>query len=282
MQSIGFYTDYRKFLSDYYNNKKKATCSTFSYRNFSKRAGLKSPSVFREVSAGKRNLTPAGIDAFVKGLRLSEGDARFFENLVLFNQAKTEDARKKYLAILRGLRYHKPQKLIPVHLYEYYEKWYNPVIRELAVALDWQGNYSMLAKAVVPPIKVSQARESVATLLRLGFILKNSDGSYRHADQHITTGPEVNSLAVRQMNRNFARLGIEALDRFPPHERDISSLVMGVPREKLPLIKQEIAEFRKKCIAIADSTGKADRFYTLVMELFPVGHTVSGQERRHE
>jgi chemotaxis signal transduction protein len=47
------------------------------------------------------------------------------------------------------------------------EKWYNPIIRELAVAMRWNEDYSLLAKAVVPAIKTSEARESVALLLRL-------------------------------------------------------------------------------------------------------------------
>jgi uncharacterized protein (TIGR02147 family) len=272
MKSIEFYTDYRKFLADYYGEKKAAS-RAFSFRSFCKKSGLKSPSMYREVAAGKRNLTSSAIDAFVKGIGLSERDGRFFEYLVLFNQAKTEENKKKYLRILQGLRYRKPQKLIPVHLYEYYEKWYNPVIRELAVVMDWDEDYSLLAKAVLPAIKISEARESMKLLLRLGFIRKNSDGSYSQTDTDITTGPEVNSLAVRQMNRHYAQLGIEALDRFPPSERDISSLIMGIPAEKLPQLKKEIVEFRKKLVGLIDSKEKNDSIYSLVIEFFPIGKT---------
>ena len=280
MKPLEFYTDYRAFLSDFYNERKKSS-NGFSYRDFSCAAGLKSPSIYREVAAGKRNLTTAAVSAFVKGLGLSERDARFFENLVLFNQAKSDDARKKHIAVLRGLRYKKPQRIIPVHLYEFYEKWYNPVIRELAVALDWKGNYGVLAKSVIPSIKTSEARESVELQLRLGFLRKKSDNAYAQTDPDISTGPEVNSLAVREMNRFFAHLGEEAIDRFPPNERDVSSLIMGIPRNKLPQLKQEIVEFRKRLVELAGPAGPsegADSFYSLVVELFPVAKPVPVKE----
>ena len=282
MQPIEFYTDYRIYLNDYYNYRKKAS-GFFSYRQFCMKAGLKSPSIYREVVAEKRNLTFQTIGAFIKGLGLSERDGKFFENLVLFNQAKSEEAQRKYLSILRGLKYRKPQKLIPVHLYEYYEKWYNPVIRELAVTVDWKGDFSLLAKSVNPPVKTSQARESVELLLRLGFLKKLDDGKFAQTSPDITTGAEVNSILIRQLNREYARMGLEAIDRFPPSERDISSIIMGIPKSKLADFKQAIVDFRKKIVGLADTEPEgADSFYSLVVEFFPVGQSISSQESDNE
>jgi uncharacterized protein (TIGR02147 family) len=282
MQSIEFYTDYRLFLRDFYNWKKESS-RHYSYRLFSIKAGLNSPSIYREVVAGKRNLTIQTISAFVKGLGFNERDGRFFENLVLFNQAKSEEAKKKYLAILRGLRYRKPQKQIPVHLFEYYEKWYNPVVRELAVVVDWKEDYQKLSRCVNPPIKASEARESIVLLLNLGFLKKNSDGTYEQTSPDITTGPEVNSLAIRALNREYARLGMESIDRFPPSMRDVSSVIMAVPRERLADFKREIVDFRKKIITMAsEATVKSDSFYSLVVEFFPIGQQSSNIEDKHE
>jgi uncharacterized protein (TIGR02147 family) len=281
MKSVEYYTDYRTFLSDFYSEKKSAS-PLFSYRTFCRKAGLKSPSIYKEVVSGKRGLTAETILAFSKGLGLSPRDARFFENLILFNQAKSEEAKKKYLAVLRGLRYRKPQKQIPVHLFEYYENWYNLVIRELAVSMQWENDYSMLAKAVVPPIKTSEARESVELLLRLGLIIKKADQTYVQNDPDITTGAEVNSIAVRQLNRRYAQLGVESVDRFPPSERDVSSIIMGIAHDKLPQLKQEIADFRKRLIGLADDGKIIDEYYACVLEFFPVARTAAFKERANE
>jgi uncharacterized protein (TIGR02147 family) len=281
MKSIEYYTDYRTFLSDFYREKKNAS-PLFSYRTFCRMAELKSPSIFKEVVSGKRGLTSETIFAFSKGLRLAPRDARFFENLVLFNQAKNEEAKKKYLTILRGLRYRKPQKQIPVHLFEYYENWYHPVIRELVVSMQWNNDYSILAKAVAPTIKTSEARESVSLLLRLGFIRRESDGTYTQTDPDITTGPEVNSIAVRQLNRRYAQLGVEAIDRFPPSQRDVSSIIMGIAGDKLPLLKQEIIDFRKRLISLTEGEKGIDEYFALVLEFFPVARTEQGKGKGNE
>jgi uncharacterized protein (TIGR02147 family) len=279
MQPLEFYTDYRKFLADFYKEKKRRSPS-FSYRNFCTRAGLRSPSLFREVVAGTRNLTASTVVAFVKGLGLNERDGRFFENLVFFNQAKREETKRKYLAALRGLRYQKPQKVIPAHLFAFYERWYHPVIRELALLPHWKGDFSMLAKSVCPPIKVSEARESVALQMRLGFLKQGADGAYQQTDPAISTGAEVSSLAVRQLNRSLAQLGVEAIDRFPPHERDISSVVMGIPFAKLDELKREIGEFRKRLATLVSAEDIADSAYALVIEFFPTGKAGPGKGRR--
>lgn len=74
------------------------------------------------------------------------------------------------------------------------------------------------------------------------------------------------------MNRHFAQLGLEAIDRFPPSKRDISSVVLGVPKSKLPLLKKEIRNFHRHMIELAecDDNETTDSFYTLVHELYPI------------
>ena len=271
MQPLEFYTDYRKYLDDFYTSKKSKSRS-FSYRGFCLRAGIKSPSLYKEVVSGKRNLTLAAIALFIKGMGLSERDAHYFENLVLFNQAKGEKEKQRYMAALRGLRYRKPQKIIPFHLHEYYAKWHHCVVRELVAVLPWKENYARLAKSITPPIKASEARASVQLMLQLGFLKRDNRGRYTQTDPDISTGSEVNSLAVRQLNREFAKLGTEAIDRFPPAERDVSSLVMGIPKHKLPQLKNEIADFRRRLITLIDVQDPVESIYGLVIEFFPLAH----------
>ena len=63
----------------------------------------------------------------------------------------------------------------------------HPVIREIAVAMDWKEDFSLLS---------------------LGLLRKDEKGKYVQTSADITTGPEVNSLAVKGMNREYTRLGI--------------------------------------------------------------------------
>jgi uncharacterized protein (TIGR02147 family) len=116
----------------------------------------------------------------------------------------------------------------------------------------------------------------------LGFLRRASDGTYVQTDPDITTGPEVSSLLVRDMNRRYAQLGVESVDRFPPSERDVSSIIMGIARDRLPLLKQEIAEFRKRLIGLAGDGKGIDDYYAFVMEFFPVARTDKTKEETDE
>ena len=75
------YLDYRNFLKDLFAFKKQESAS-FSFRNFSRLAGLKSSNFLKLVMDGKRNLSPQSIHQVAKAFKLSKGEADFFETLV--------------------------------------------------------------------------------------------------------------------------------------------------------------------------------------------------------
>ena len=97
--SIYDYLDYRRFLRDAFEEKKN-TLQGFSYRTFSRSAGIVSPSFLKLVMDGKRNLTPSSIRKFARGFRLKPDEAEYFENLVLYNQAADEEEGEHYFAKL--------------------------------------------------------------------------------------------------------------------------------------------------------------------------------------
>ena len=66
------YTNYRSFLKDLYDHKKKTT-SYFSYRYFSKKAGFSSHNVLKLIINGERNIAYDSIPKFSKALELSPG-----------------------------------------------------------------------------------------------------------------------------------------------------------------------------------------------------------------
>lgn len=281
MKRIEYYSDYRTYLKDFYTDKKEH-CSYFSNRYFCKKAGIKSPSLLKEVIEGKRNLTEKTIPAFVKGLGLNENDAKFFTLLVRFNQNKNPLEKQQTLEQMRGLTRVITQEVIPVDHYAYYSKWYNPVIRELACILDWNENYTLLAKSVNPPIKKTEAKESIALLIKLGLLIRSKTGIYTQSHPAITTGREVTALGVRSLNRHLSCMGTEAIDRFPPNERDISSLTIGISKRSYSIIKQEIQEFKNRIIRIVDDDKNSDGVYNINVQFFPVSNKKQKRRNIHE
>src|SRR5689334_749136 len=95
------YLDYRAFLRDHYAAK-KASSRAFSYRSFSKRAGVASPNYLKLVIEGKRNLSAKMAERFGHACGLDADASRYFVNLVAFNQAKTSIERAQCYDRLTG------------------------------------------------------------------------------------------------------------------------------------------------------------------------------------
>src|SRR5215813_10276244 len=84
--SVYDFLDYRAYLRAYYEAAKR-TRPSFTFRLFSKLAGLRSPNFLKLVIEGQRNLGADSIPRFIEALGLQGPDAEFFADLVAFNQA---------------------------------------------------------------------------------------------------------------------------------------------------------------------------------------------------
>ncbi|HEX3019402.1 MAG TPA: TIGR02147 family protein [Chitinispirillaceae bacterium] len=271
MERIETYTDYRQFLSDFYEDRKKRL-PIFSYRYFCIKAGLKSPALFKEVVNGTRNLTSQTIPAFIKGLCLTPVDAQYFIALVHFNQSKSVEEKTQYLEQLRSLKRKVPQETVPIDQYEFYSRWYYPVLRELACIVPWKNDFGLLAKMVCPPIKKSEARSGIKFLLDKGFLSLSNEGNYIQTKPALTTGAEVSSLGIRTFNETMARRGVEAINEFSTSVRDIRTLLVGISEKSYVLIKEEIREFISRVVRIVDDDSQSDRVYNIGIQMFPLSN----------
>ncbi len=95
MPNIFNYQDYRQFLGDFYEEKKSQTPS-FSYQNFSQKAGFASKSFVYNVIKGKKTLSRTSVVKLSIAMKLSKTESAFFENLVYFNQATNFAERNFY------------------------------------------------------------------------------------------------------------------------------------------------------------------------------------------
>ena len=248
-QNIYLYLDYRKYLSDYYRAAKK-TDKTFTYRSFSEKSGVKAPNFLQWLIEGKRNLAVTTIPRVAAALNLSADEAKYFQVLVLFCQAKTLDEKNHLLSRLRMLRRPINAALLDEKKIDHYSAWYNEAIRELLRYYRFNPSekyaFRRLGKQLCPAVSEKQARQAVRQMLDLGLLKKETDGTITQADQFISTGDEVNSFMVRQFHQSMIRLAGEAQDRFSKERRDVSGLTMSISDNCFSVIKQEIQVFRKR------------------------------------
>lgn len=267
------YRDYRSFLQAWYKSAKKHI-PHFSYRQFSRKAGFKTSNFLMLVMKGQRNLSDLSISKFVKGLGLNKQEADFFWNLVHFNQAKKSEEKNHFYKLLLGNKKLKQMQPIEQPHYEYYSHWYHPVIRELLCARECDGSPEWLAQHISPKVTVAQCAKSIELLEALNFVEKKENGRYRQKNSIISTGPQLTSVTVHNYHKSLLNLSLEVMDTLSNKERDVSSMTLGVKKEKVIEIRKRIAEFRKSLLEYVAEDIDPEEVLQLNIQFFPVGKSV--------
>jgi uncharacterized protein (TIGR02147 family) len=263
------YLDYRAFLRDHYAEKKAAS-RAFSYRSFSKRAGVSSPNYLKLVIDGKRSLSAKMAERFAHACGLDADASRYFVHLVGFNQAKTTTERAQYYEKLAGFQsYRKAHKLEIAHA-AYYSDWYMPAIRELAASTQFREDPEWIADQLVPKITPLQAKRAIETLCDLGLLVRSATGRLVQADALLSTGPETRGLHIVAFHRAMTQRAMESIDLVPAAERDISSLTLCLGRGGLRALKDRLQRFRRELLELSALESKPEQVVQFNFQLFPL------------
>jgi uncharacterized protein (TIGR02147 family) len=265
MPSVYDYLDYRKYLKDVISKRIEANPS-YSVRAFAKNIGL-SATLVNRILNGHRNISKATLPFFLSGLHLSEKEGEYFELLVSFNQAKIAQYKRIGFDQIMHFRRLNLKRLQPIE-YEFYHEWYHSVIREiLSMMPESQVSSAQIAKRLIPEISAREARKSIRLLQKIGLI-KKSNGKFIQTDAFISTGLKWESSIINAFQLKMAELGVEAIERFPKNQRDISTLTVSLSAESLERIKALIKSVRDNILEEAKTGG--DRVYQINFQVFPV------------
>jgi uncharacterized protein (TIGR02147 family) len=273
MRNIFSYTDYRQYLADYYQEKKKAAPS-FSYQNFSRKSGFASKSFIFNVIQGKKNLSRSSIVQIGEAMGLCRTEAAYFEKLVFFNQAATFKERNYYFEQLNSVHARESGagkiKQLRQDQFEFYSQWHHAAIRSLIDLYDFNDDYQWLAKALNPSITPRDAKKSVRLLERLRLIEKGKGGYYKVCEKLITTGRDVQGLAIQHLHAENMKLAENAMKGLPKDKRNVSGLTLGISKETYGKICDVIYEAQDRILSMAEKDDKADGVYQCNFQLFPV------------
>ena len=275
MKPITEYTDFRQLMLDYYEDRKRR--SAFSWRDFSKAAGFTSSSYMKVVCDGKSKLSKIGVERTGVAMGLVGFEMEYFRALVEFGQAGTEDKKKAaYERMLSIAKVHKV-RVMEGDLFEFYDSWQNPVVRELAPLMPGATPGEM-AKMCYPEVSAAEVQQSLNFLTKAGLLKKAGD-SFTLAETSIKGTPDATRLALRGMHRMMSKLATPAID-LPAGERNFSGVTMGVSRESYDRIVKVLDECRRQIISIAAEDKSIEQVYRLNLQLFPL--TKSVKESKNE
>ena len=264
MKPIIEYRDYHTFLSDYYEERKRT--SAFSWREFAKIAGFVSPSYLKDVCGGKTNLSKVTMGRVAKAIGLVGHEVTYFEAMVQFGNAKTDEAKKKFLEQMHSIALDHKVRIIDKDAFEYYDTWKNPVVRELAPLMPgaMPGD---IAKACAQDVSALDVRRSLQFLERAGFLKQVQENGYVQAEKSVEGSKE----------------GLPLANRFTSDVRNVTGITMGINREAYEKIVAVLDECRKKIATIADACNDITQVYRLNLQLFPLSKEVAkGKEAKDE
>ena len=276
MKPIIEYSDFRKYMLVFYEERKLR--HVFSWREFSKSAGFTSSSYMKVVCDGKSNLSRIGIERTGQAMGLVGFEMDYFRAMVNFGQ-ETDDAKKKaaYEEMRTIAKTHKV-RVVESELFDFYETWRNPVIRELAPMMPG-ATPNEIAKNCYPKISALEVKQTLDFLTNAGFLKKTAENTYIQSETSITGSPEATRLAIRDMHREMAKIAASSLD-LAKAERNFSGVTMGISKDSYEQIVKELDECRRKVISIAAGDKNINQVYRLNLQLFPL--TRNTKENSHE
>lgn len=270
MEEIFMYTDYRKYLNDKYFQLKK-TQPVFSYRYFSKKAGFASPNFLKLVIERKRNLSQESIHKFAEALKLPSKERLFFEILVQYDQASTPQLRQHYYQQLLNFPEYRKVHHLEKEQYEFLSQWYYAAIVELVGLPDFSEDPDWISKRLRKRVSPGEAKEAIATLLKIKLLERNAEGKLAPSHQALTTGEEAQSLAAFSFHEQILESAKEALSQQMAEEREFAAITMAINETQLKKLKQMVRDFRKMVLNyLAQKEGDPTAVYQFSAQIFSV------------
>lgn len=266
------YLDHRAWLGDWFAWK-QSTNARYSHRAFARAAGLSNPSLLHLVVKGERNITPRTLPGFVRALKLAGDQARHFELLVSLDRARSPDERNAIFDRIRATRGFRAANELQAASFDYLSDWTLPAIRELAGAPHFRHDPTWIAEQLQPRVTEARARRSLELLERLGMVIPDAEGGATQQDVAIVTAHEVWGLAVFNYHRQMLDRAREALETVDAAERHYGAVTVRVPATRIEALKEEVAAFQERVLALCDEDEDGDVVMQLNLQLFPLTRT---------
>lgn len=276
MEPVFAYTDYRKYLHDWYATQRKDHVR-ITYRRVAVNVGFRSPGHFTMILKGQADISEDLARRFAAFLKLNPEQTRYFLCLVRYNQAPTHEQKKAQFEQLGTFR-RSPVTRIESSQYEFYDKWYHSALRVLCEFFPVNQNWSEAGKMLIPPVPARQVQQSIALQVRLGILVKDAQGFWKPADTLLSTGYDTHSLAINNFVQESIRFAQGALDRFGPDDRNLACLTLGLSRDGFEKAREETRAYRRRLLDIA-AGDSADRVYQVSVQLFPLSKPCHGSTR---
>ena len=269
MKAIFEFADFRDFLKELYDSS-KGRDEKFSFRYFARLAGSKSPSFFKQIIEGQRNLTSRHIENLVRGLKFSDEEAFFFRNLVHLNQAKTVKDKQPFIAKILQSKTYRELHPLSHSQYDYLAQWYSVPIREMVALPGFREDPKWIVKQLKFPVSETQVKTAITEMIKLGLLVRNKKGLLVQAQAHVTTEDRIISSALAKYHQELIHRGSESIDRIPRQDREILGVTFAISQSSMERVKAKILDFRRELVEMLSAEQSPDAIYQFHLLFFPL------------
>jgi len=289
---ISGYTDYRVYLSDVYESRVKASSGKlrpYSYSDFSAAADIKSPNYLKLIIEGKRNLSMDMCKKFARALKLSKQGTKEFELLVSYNQEKDPLLRNGHLKELSEYRARRAvvDGSMTAESYNQVSNW---LVWVLYAMVDQEGvrfDPASLRSALRGHVNESQIIDALKNLTDTGRITIDEISKFAMKNKALMSDAEkIPAELVRKIQSELIYLGLEALHRYGPKEREVSGVTLSMTEKEYEALRFDLRKLRKQVqtdIGVNREQSQGERVYQFNVQLFPVTDKVErGKKKSRE
>ena len=239
--SVFSYKDYRVFLLDYYELRKKGEPS-FSYNVWARSLGLKNNTSIIKIVKGQRRPGEKFITSLVRYLKLDSMETEYLKGLVEIEKA---DSHQKIEVTKRLSRLNYQKNLLSLDLksFDSIASLWNFALRQLARWNLFPRDAKDLKKILIKKFTVEDIRARI-DLLKETNMLKVEENKYSCPKLSVKLGGDVVNEAVKQGHIEGLDLAKELLYQVPKNEREFGSVTFAFSKDDMKEAKEMIQNFQ--------------------------------------
>ncbi len=267
------FRDYRHYLkawSHYLKHVKK----DFTHRWFAEQAGFGSQSYFRMVVKGERNLSYATIDKFTKALALGKKESRYFASMVLYNQARAEADKTRYLGDMLELCPKSEATGLTRDQLEYLTSPLLVSLREMTALPDFREDIAWICAHLRVKPTPENVRHALKTLERLGLVVRDAQGQLKHSRVSLETNAAASESEILNYHRQRLDESRDAIMTAPADQWDIAAKTIPIPKKLLPRVSEMLHGVLDDITSLINQSGDDyHEVFQINMQLFPLTAT---------
>lgn len=255
------------YLNWVYLTRKRKNAS-FSLRSWARSLRINHAATLSAILRRKQKLNPALCKRLVKNLALSEEEAEYFQLVTLYSYEKDGET-KDWLRSRVIEKAPDNYPTIAVETLKVIADWKKILLLEYLSSSKFNPRTDILKTKFGDILSRREIESSIDTFEKLGLVKRTADGKVHKTTRKFTTPADIPSTELRNLQKNFFSLAIQAMDVCPIPEREMSTALVVTSKKKITEAKKRLRKLRRELAdLLKDDDG--DTVYALNVGLFEV------------